>query len=155
MIRRTGIVSMIGLTAYLCCGMTAPQTCKSNNSGSGNGAFVGAAVGVVAVVAVAVTVPLVIHHDHHTLKGCSFNGQHGLEVQEPDGLKNYTLSGAVPEIKSGDLVHLTGTKVKPKKGTKDDATFVVEKLTKDYGPCKIPVTLPDDPKAASVPNSAP
>ena len=59
MIHRTGIVSMVALTAFLCCGMTAPDGCKGGNGPS----IVGPVVAVGAVVAVVITVPLVISHN--------------------------------------------------------------------------------------------
>jgi hypothetical protein len=133
--RRKGIVSMVALTSFLFCGMTAPQQCNTNqNNGHGT------AIAIVAVSAVAVGVVAVVavHESHHNIKGCAYSDKDGLHIQEGDTTKDFALTGATPDIKVGDLGRLHGAKLKKKKGDMGDETFVVEKVVKDYGVCKTP-----------------
>jgi hypothetical protein len=154
MIRRTGIISMLGLTSFLCCGMTAPDGCKDANKGP---SVVGPAIGVGAAVAVAVAVPIIISHNKHNIHGCVFQGAEGLEVQDAasDGssFKNYALVGNTAEIKIGDLVKLHGKKLKHSKDSSGAQAFTVDTVSKDYGPCKIPPTVTGDSKPADAPKA--
>ncbi|HEY0796040.1 MAG TPA: hypothetical protein VGD64_09690 [Acidisarcina sp.] len=107
--------------------------CKSSGSLGPSGAEVaGVIVGVGAVIGVGVA--LEVSHSHHILKGCASSGPNGLELQT--GTKNYLLSGATTDIKPGDIVRVHGSRVKQQKHSTADQTFSVEKLNKDYGPCK-------------------
>ena len=132
MFRRSGIISMLALTSYLFCGMAAPQTCNQSSKGP---SIVGPAIGVGAVVAAAVIIPVAIVHSHHTIKGCASTGADGLQVQDPETLKTYKLTGITTGVKEGDLVRLHGQKVKGPKDDKDNRSFVVAKVSKDYGLC--------------------
>jgi hypothetical protein len=134
MIRRSGLISMLALTSYLFCGFSQPNSC--NNKGSGIAPVV--AIASVAIAA-AVIIPVVIVHNHHNLKGCVTTGGSGLEVVQDDA-KAFTLVSPPADLKVGDSVHLHGAKIKAKKGSKDGPTFVVDKVTRDYGPCKVPAT---------------
>jgi hypothetical protein len=139
--RRKGIVSMVALTSFLFCGMTAPQGCDNNNNGHGT------AIAVTAVVAVGVTAAVIIavHSSHHNLKGCAYSDKDGLHIKDGDTTKDYVLTGATPNIKVGDVVKVHGSKVKKNKGEAGDQTFVVEKLSKDYGACPAPVAATPAP----------
>jgi hypothetical protein len=130
--RRKGIVSTIALTSFLFCGMTAPQQCSQPKN---NGHGVAIAVAAVAVVAVGTVVLVAVHESHHNLKGCVYNDNDGLHLQEGDATKKYLLSGATTHIKPGDVVRVHGSKVKKEKGSTDDQMFVVQELKKDYGLC--------------------
>jgi hypothetical protein len=132
--RRKGIVSMVALTSFLFCGMTAPQGCDNNNNGHGTAI----AVTAVAVVAVGAVIVIAVHSSHHNLKGCAYSDKDGLHIKDGDTAKDFVLTGATPNIKVGDVVKVHGSKVKKPKGEAGDQTFVVEKLSKDYGVCPAP-----------------
>ena len=132
MFRRTGIFSMIAVSLFLFCGQTAPATCNTQ-IGPSKGEVIG--VGVAAGAVIATVVLVEVNHSHHTIKGCVFAGPNGVEIRTDNGTKTYTLAGD-PNVKVGDLVKLHGTKIKKVKDSTGDQTFTVEKLNKDYGPCK-------------------
>jgi hypothetical protein len=132
--RRTGILAMIAFALFLCCGQATPAygQLQFGNIGPSKGEIVGAGVAVGAIV---VAVIVVVHiHNSHILKGCVVAGPNGRELRTGNGEKTYALSGG-QDLKAGDLVKLHGTKVKKAKGDAEQA-FTVEKLNKDYGPCK-------------------
>jgi hypothetical protein len=126
---------MAVLTAFLCCGATAPQGCQPSGHIGPSGAEV-AGVGIAAGAAIAVVVLIEVHHVHHTMKGCVFAGPNGLELQTQGDGKTYALAGDTAKIRAGDLVRFHGSKVKKAKDSTGDQTFSVEKISRDYGPCK-------------------
>jgi hypothetical protein len=130
--RRKGIVSMVALTSFLFCGMTAPQQCNTNTN---NGHGTAIAVGAIAAIGVGTVVLIAVHSSHHNIKGCAYSDKNGLHIQDGNTMKKFVLTGATPNIKAGDIVRLHGSKVKMAKGATGDQTFVVEKLSKDYGVC--------------------
>jgi len=145
--RRKGIVSMLALTSFLFCGMTAPQQCNSNTN---NGHGTAIAIAAVATIGVGTAIIIAVHSSHHNIKGCAYSDKDGLHIQDGDTTKDFVLIGATPNIKVGDVVKVHGSKVKQKKGETGDQTFVVEKLSKDYGVCKTPPT-PGAPAPAPAP----
>ncbi len=132
--RRTGLVSMVLLTSILLCGSTAPTTCKSN-IGPSTGDVVGVGVAAVAVVVVGVVVLVDVNKSHHTIKGCVSSGPGGLEVLNESDKKVYALMGVPANVKVGDIVKVQGKK--EKQGGAQE--FVVQKMSRDYGPCKAAV----------------
>jgi hypothetical protein len=138
MFRRTGTVSMIVLTAYLLSGATSPQQCNTSNQslGPSEGEVIGAAVAVVGVVVIGTVVLVEVHNSHHTIKGCVTMGPSGLQVEDSGNQKIYTVTGVTTGVKVGDVVRLHGNKEKKKKGDPDQG-FVIEKISKDYGACKV------------------
>ena len=133
--RHRGIAAFVALGALLCSGASSPTACKSSGSiGPTTGEVIGAAVGVGAVIAAVVLVE--VNHSHHTLKGCVLSGPNGLELQTSDS-KTYSLDGDAATIKPGDRVKIHGSRVKKTKGQSGSQVFKVEKLNKDYGPCKV------------------
>ena len=130
---------MLTLTLFCCCGWSTPQSCATpepQSQPSLTGAVVGAAVGVSAI-AVGTAVLIHVHKTHHNLKGCVIAGQGGLELVNDGDKKTYALAGITTDIKIGDKVHIHGDKVKKAKDSIADQTFEVDKLSKDYGPCKV------------------
>ena len=136
---RFGVVTLTALAVIFCSGATSPSGCNSSSSsiGPSGGQVAGAAIGIGAVVAVAIIVPVEINHRHHTLKGCVFSTSGGFELRTSDG-KTYALEGDSSSIKAGDMVQLHGSKVKKTKDSNGNDVFRVEKLKKEYGPCKVP-----------------
>ena len=140
--RRAGGIAAILISAYLFSGQSAPQGCaKSNqqfNIGPSKGQVIGAAVGVVAVIAVGTVVLVEVHKSHHTVKGCVTSGPDGMEVTtEGDKPKTYRLDGDTASVKPGDLVRFHGDKVKKAKDSTGDQVFRVQKISREYGACKV------------------
>jgi hypothetical protein len=134
MFRRTGIFSMVAVSLFLFCGQTAPATCNNAQIGPSKGAVIGTGVAVVGVIVIGTVVLVHVHNSHHNIKGCVVAGPKGVEIRTDDS-KNYALTGDT-NVKVGDLVRVHGSKIKKVKNSTDDQTFMVEKLNKDYGPCK-------------------
>ena len=150
MVRQAGALSMAALTVFLLCGATAPQQCNTSNEriGPSTGEVVGVGVAVIGGIAIGTVVLVHVHHAHHTVKGCVYAGSNGFEVKTDDN-KVYALSGDTLKVKEGDLVKFHGNKIKRAKGSTDDQTFLVEKINKDYGPCKLPTVPSAAPASAS------
>ena len=139
--RRIGIVSMVALSSFFLCGMqSTPTGCTNTNQGHigpSNGEVVGIGVGVIAGVVVGVVVLVEVNKSHHTIKGCVTNGPNGLEVQNESDKKTYSLLGVPSNVKVGDIVKVHGNKEKKEKGSAASQEFKVEKMSRDYGPCKL------------------
>jgi hypothetical protein len=135
--RRTGIVSMIAISLFLFCGQSVPPVSCNKPIGPSTGEVIGVGVAAAAVITIGTVVLVHTHNSHHTIKGCVVSGPAGIQIQSGSGadMKTYTLAGD-PNIKVGDLVKVHGDKVKKVKNSTDNQTFTVEKLNKDYGPCK-------------------
>jgi len=103
------------------------------------------ALSVTAIAAVgagtAVGITLAVQNSNHTLQGCLISGPIGLELRTSDA-KIFAIEGEAATIKVGDRVKLHGSKVKKTKGAAGDQVFVVEKLKKDYGPCRADALAP-------------
>jgi hypothetical protein len=101
---------------------------------------VGLSAAAIATVLVVTTVAVTkaAESSHHALRGCAFSDANGLKLRTSDA-KVYTIEGEVANVKVGDRLKLHGSKLKKAKGSTGDQVFVVEKLSKDYGPC--PVTF--------------
>ena len=141
--RRMKKMVAISLASLVCCVSVGPTACTNGVGQSSIGSFgptggqiTAAAIGVGAVV-VGTVVLIEVHHSHHTVKGCVFSGQNGIEVQTQGGMETYALAGETANIKVGDLVRFHGTKGKKVKGSAGNPTFSVEKVSRDYGPCKL------------------
>ena len=136
--RRVRIIAMVALASFLLCGATAPEGCAPQPQPSHTGEEV-AVVGIPVAIAVGVIVLVAVHSDHHTLRGCVSMGPKGLQVRTDGDAKTYNLIGVTANTRVGDVVKLHGSK--EKKDSNGDRAFVVEKMTKDFGPCKVqPVT---------------
>jgi hypothetical protein len=133
-----GIACFAVLGSLLLCGATSPSGCKTSSEsiGPSKGEVVGAAVGIVAVVAVGTVVLVEVHKSHHTIKGCVTAGPDGLRVHTLNNGKTYALTGVTANVKAGDIVKVHGSKEKGRKDSAGDQDFMVEKITRDYGPCK-------------------
>ena len=149
---RTERMIAIALASLVCCVSVGPTACtnglndKNFSFGPTRGQITAAAVGISAAAAVTVVVIVEVHRSHHTVKGCVSSGANGFQVQTQDDMKTYALTGNTAGINAGDLVRLHGTKLKQVKGSAGDRTFTVERISRDYGPCK----LSSAPPAASM-----
>ena len=97
------------------------------------------------VVGTTVAVTYAVKHQHHTLQGCVFSDASGLKLRAGDA-KVYALQGDAASIKVGDSVKFHGSKVRKAKGdSAGDQVFMVQKLSKDYGPCPANVATSSTP----------
>jgi len=95
-----------------------------------------AAIAVVAVVGVGVGfgIYFAVHHGH-SLTGCAATTPDGLQLVTDGGNQTFALNGDVAGIKAGDRVRVSGKKDKKAGGAAQP--FVVSKLSRDFGPCRV------------------
>ncbi len=73
-----------------------------------------------------------------SLTGCTASGSGGgLTLHNEGDQQTFSLTGDTATIKSGDRIRVQGRKNKDSSG---NHTFRVDKLSRDFGPCKVPVT---------------
>jgi hypothetical protein len=153
MYRRRGIICLVALFSFLLCGATSPNGCTSSSSqqsiGPSNGEIIGAAVGIVAVVVVGTVVLVEVNKSHHNLKGCVTAGPDGLTLHTEGNGKTYALTGVPANVKVGDVIKVHGSKSKGQKDSAGDQDFAVEKMSRDYGPCKALLAPPAGTAAAT------
>jgi len=131
-----GIAAMAALASLLMNPTTGPYTCQPEPQPSHTGLYVGLGAGL-AGVAIG-TVILVDHNQkNHNVKGCVTMGPNGFEVHNEADKKTYALSGVTTNTKVGDEVKLHGAKEKRGKNSVGEQTFVVEKMSRDFGPCAV------------------
>jgi hypothetical protein len=138
MAKFSGFAASVAVCALL---LTSSLQARAQNSpsfgsfdiGPSRAQIVGVAIGIGAVGAgIGLGVYYGIHHGR-SLTGCATSTSVGLELQTDDH-QTYALNGEVAAIKSGNRVRVGG-----KKSKKDSAaarSFLVEKVSKDFGPCK-------------------
>jgi len=134
--RKSGVISFAALSSFLLCGAQAPVKCDQSGT-PGEGEAIGIAVGAGAAIAIGTVVLVEVHKSHHTIKGCVSTGPNGLEVLNESDKKTYALSGVPTNVKIGDIVKVNGNKDKKQKDSAGNQDFVVTKMSKDYGPCKV------------------
>jgi hypothetical protein len=104
-----------------------------------NGQVAGITAGIAAIgVGIGVGVFLIVRHNH-MLTGCTASTTSSLILQTDGSGQHYDLLGSVADIKPGVNVRLSGKKGKDAGG---DRTFLVEKLSKNLGPCKTVSSTP-------------
>jgi hypothetical protein len=92
-------------------------------------------VGAVAIGAgIGIGVFYAVRHGH-SINGCALSGPNGLELQNRGDQQTYALIGEVAGIKPGDRVRVSGKKEKKSPGGPQE--FLVEKLSRDYGSCRV------------------
>lgn len=93
--------------------------------------LIGVAIGAIGA-GIGVGIYYAVHHNH-SLTGCAVSGANGLELENKDLQKTYSLVGAVNTIKPGERIRISGKKVKQSAGPIPQ--FLVEQVSKDFGPC--------------------
>ncbi len=95
----------------------------------------GITVGLVAIGAgIGIGVYVAVHHNH-TLTGCTSSGSGGLLLQNHGDQQTYAIVGEVSAVKPEERVRVSGKKSKQKgDGARQ---FLVEKLDKDFGACRV------------------
>jgi hypothetical protein len=103
--------------------------------GASNAKVAGIIAGIAgAGIALGVGVTMAVKHENHSVAGCAHSGPDGVELTSDSDKQTYTLIGDVAGVKSGDRVRVSGKKSKDKAaGTRQ---FLVEKVSKDLGPCE-------------------
>jgi hypothetical protein len=99
----------------------------------------GTIVGVIAAAAAVVVVStiLVMHYSKkRSITGCVAAGASGMTVTEEGSNRTYLLAGNTVGIKSGDRMKLHGRKARSN-GPDKALVWDTEKVTKDYGVCKV------------------
>ena len=150
--RRTQAAStLVLLSAFLsgCCGGPGEPPCEAPSPTHGSGDALGIAIGIAAAGAIGAGTAVAVYHRHHFLKGCVSTGPDGLQLTKDNDKKVFSLDGDTTDVKSGEKVKLHGTKQKKHKGSPGNQQFLVDKVTKDLGPCEAVGT------AATAPSSAP
>jgi hypothetical protein len=95
-------------------------------------------IGVIAAAGAAIGIGVYYAFNHsHSIKGCVVTGPNGLELQNEGDQRTFLLQGITADVRLGDRVSVKGKKAKNAKGNSGNPTFLVEKLTKDFGVCKV------------------
>ena len=108
--------------------------------GPTKGQAVGIVVIIVAVGAAIGVGAYFLIRKAPSITGCAVTSPNGLSLQNEGDQQTYMLIGDVANIKADTRVRVSGKKKKKDAGGKRD--FLVEKLAKDYGSCKV---LPGTP----------
>lgn len=149
--RRKGFAAFAALSSLLLSGASSPSSCNTSNDqiGPSNTEVYGAVAGIAAGIAVGTIVLVEVHKSHHTVKGCVTAGPEGLTVHSEGNQKVYALTGVTANVKVGDIVKLNGNKEKSQKDSAGDEDFMIQKMSRDYGPCKAPLAAPPASAPAS------
>ena len=86
--------------------------------------------------AVGIGIYYAVHHAA-SIKGCVTSGANGLELQNEGDRQMYQLLGMTADVKPGNRVRVTGKRKKAPSGAAGNTSFLVEKLSKDYGACEV------------------
>jgi hypothetical protein len=100
--------------------------------------WIGIAIGAIGA-GIGIGIYYAVHHGH-SMKGCAVSGSGGLQLQSQGDRQTYALVGDVAGIKPGERVRVSGKKSKTANGASPQ--FIVEKLSKDYGSCKVSPAAP-------------
>jgi hypothetical protein len=111
-----------------------------NFNGIGREVAIGITVGVVVVATVTIVTVYLIARHNHNVTGCAVSSGGGIELQSDGGGTTYLLAGNLSGIPPGERLRLTGKKAK--KVAANSRTFLVEKVAKDFGPCRVQRVTP-------------
>ena len=128
--RRNRILAKAAVCALLVTAATKPAAANSIPTQSD---VIWIGVGIAAIGAgIGIGIYYAVHHNH-SLTGCAVSGANGLELQNKGDQQTYALVGAVNAIKPGERIRVSGKRVKKTPGPPPQ--FLVEQLSKDFGPC--------------------
>jgi hypothetical protein len=132
------------IAIFLLCVLLLPNKAPAEGPGMSVETAAGLIIAGVAVAGAAIGIGIYysVSHSHHSIKGCAVSGPNGLELQNEGDHQTFLLLGITTDVKPGDVVSLKGKKTKAAKGSTSDPTFVVEKLAKNYGACKVAPAKP-------------
>jgi preprotein translocase subunit Sss1 len=126
------VIAKVAICALLVTAASKPA--KADFLSTGQVVGIGVAIGAIGA-GIGIGIYYAVHHGH-SLTGCAVSGASGLQLQNEGDQQSYALIGEVAGIKSGDRVRVSGKKGKSNAGA--PRQFLVEKLGKDYGACKVP-----------------
>jgi hypothetical protein len=98
--------------------------------------WIGIAIGAIGA-GIGIGIYYAVHHGH-SLKGCAISTSDGLQLQNEGDKQTYALVGEVAGIHPGERIRVSGKKAKAAAGATPQ--FIVEKIGKDYGACKVSST---------------
>ena len=100
-----------------------------------NNALIAFTAGIAAAgAAIGIGVYYALHHRNTSMTGCVALNADRLALRREGDQQIYMLVGDIGDIKAGNRIHVSGKK------KIDDAgkpSFLVERVVKDYGPCKV------------------
>ncbi len=103
--------------------------------GATTGRVTAIALGIAGVTAgITFGIHAVVKHNH-PVTGCARSGPDGLQLTNESDNHTYTLVGEVMSIKPGERVRVSGKKGKEKSAVTPQ--FLVEKVSRDLGPCEV------------------
>src|ERR1700676_2097491 len=126
---RNKILAKAAVCALLVTAATKPEVANSLPT-QADVAWISIAIGAIGA-GIGIGIYYAIHHNH-SLTGCAVSGVNGLELESNDQ-QRYSLVGAVYAINPGERIRVSGNRVKKTGGPTPQ--FLVEQLSKDYGPC--------------------
>lgn len=98
---------------------------------------IGIAVGAIGAV-IGVGIFFLVRHSP-TLTGCARSTSAWISFQNEGDQKTYMLMGDTAVPKTGDRLRIKGKK---KKDSPGHPAFLVDKVSKDFGPCKVASSTP-------------
>ena len=127
------------------CALLAPadgtllaQRPRAQSSIVSNGQVAGAIAGIAGAGALIGILAYVAIRHNHSVTGCARSGPDGMTLTTEPDKQSYTLMGDVARIKAGDRVRVSGKKGKDKSSA--TPKFLVEKVSRDFGPCEVSAT---------------
>ena len=106
-----------------------PRPAKADN------ALVAAIAGIaVAGAAIGIGISYAFFHKNTSMTGCAALNSDKLTLRNESDQQIYMLVGDIGYIKAGDRIHVSGKKLIDTAGKPN---FLVERVAKDYGPCRI------------------
>jgi hypothetical protein len=92
-------------------------------------------VGIAAIGAgIGLGIYFAVRAHGHSLTGCTGSGPDEPELVSENDQQTYALTGELAGIKPGERIRVSGKKGRKNAGA--HAQFLVEKLSRDFGPCK-------------------
>jgi len=134
---RKSILAKTGVCVLLVTAAIEPAVANSIPTKS-DVVLIGIAVGAIGA-GIGIGIYYAVHHDH-SLTGCAVSGANGIELQNKGNQQTYALVGAVSAIKPGERIRVSGKRVKKTPGPAPQ--FLVERLSKNFGPCQARPELP-------------
>lgn len=99
----------------------------------------GQAIGIlVIIVAIGAGIGIGIYalaNKSPSITGCAASGPGGMTLEDENDHQVFTLTGDTADLKAGDRLRLIGKK--KKRDASGNRAFVVSKLKRDFGPCRV------------------
>lgn len=123
----------VAIVVLACASLLATPTPAAGQKIVSNGEIAGVIAGIVVAGAVIGVGTYYLIHKRASITGCAVGNQNNVELRNDSDQQIYVLSGDLGAIKSGDRVQVKGKKSKDSSAGR---SFLVEKLVRNYGPCK-------------------